>query len=78
MLFDALQLSLFILVSDIQSVWKRDATEVSEIQSVWKWDAAEVSEIQTSLDFRHSLYFKSLHLHVSEDQNWLLQKFEIA
>ena len=30
--------------------------KVSEIQTVWKRNATELSEIQTSSDFRHSLY----------------------
>ena len=32
--------------------------KVSEIQTVWKRNATELSEIQTSSDFRHSLYIK--------------------
>ena len=30
--------------------------KVSEIQTVWKWDASELSEIQTSSDFRQPPY----------------------
>ena len=30
---------------------------MSEIQTVWTREATELSEIQTSSDFRHSLYY---------------------
>ena len=43
-------------VSEIQTFWKGDATELSEIQTFWKGDATELSENQTSSDFRHSLF----------------------
>ena len=71
----ALQLSLFISMSEIQTLkFRLDFLEfgfqtLSEIQTVWKQNASELSEIQTSSDFRHSLdldncfkllYFSSL------------------
>ena len=64
MLIYALLLSLFISMSEIQTLSSVyifqnldfRQKKVSEIQTVWKRNATEVSEIQTNLDFRHSLY----------------------
>ena len=60
----ALQLSLFISVSEIQTlkfcldilVFEFQTKKLSEIQTVSKQNKTKLSEIQTSSDFRHSLY----------------------
>ena len=53
---------------------------VSEIETVWEWDTTELSEIQTSSNFRHSLHLKEglkseqllSEIHTSSDFRHLL------
>ena len=51
---------------------------MSEIQTVWKRDATELSEIQTSSDFRHSLQMAVRNLDIQNPTVWKRDATELS
>ena len=45
---------------------------MSEIQTVWKWDATELSEIQTIMDLRQKLFGFQTFVW-NPDTQWVMQ-----